>query len=148
MAIRATTIACSRFVPDEPMPGLTGSHGAAKDRVMTQTASQPTPSATGDAEALVTSLARAARLAQRQLAAMSSAARAAALRLAADRLEVDTPAILAANAQDLAVGEANGLAKAMLDRLALDEARLAGIAAAVRAWPRPGASTAPSWRSP
>lgn len=133
MAIRATTIACSRFVPDEPMPGLTGSHGAAKDRVMTQTASQPTPSATGDAEALVTSLARAARLAQRQLAAMSSAARAAALRLAADRLEVDTPAILAANAHDLAAGEANGLAKAMLDRLALDEARLAGIAAAVRA---------------
>jgi glutamate-5-semialdehyde dehydrogenase len=100
---------------------------------MTQTAPQPAPSATGDAEALVTSLARAARLAQRQLAAMSSAARAAALRLAADRLEAATPAVLAANAQDLAAGEANGLAKAMLDRLALDEARLAGIADAVRA---------------
>ena len=100
---------------------------------MTQTAPQPAPSATGDAEALVTALVRAARLAQRQLAAMSSAARAAALRLAADRLEAATPAVLAANAQDLAAGEANGLAKAMLDRLALDEARLAGIADAVRA---------------
>ena len=100
---------------------------------MTQTAPQPAPSATGDAEALVTSLARAARLAQRQLAVMSSAARAAALRLAADWLEAATPAVLAANAQDLAAGEANGLAKAMLDRLALDEARLAGIADAVRA---------------
>ena len=100
---------------------------------MTQTAPQPAPSATGDAEALVTSLARAARLAQRQLAAMSSAARAAALRLAADRLEAATPAVLAANAQDLAAGEANGLSGALLDRLALDEARLAGIADAVRA---------------
>lgn len=100
---------------------------------MTQTAPQPAPSATGDAEALVTALARASRLAQRQLAAMSSEARAAALRLAADRLEAATPVVLAANAQDLAAGEANGLAKAMLDRLALDEARLAGIADAVRA---------------
>jgi glutamate-5-semialdehyde dehydrogenase len=100
---------------------------------MTQTAPQPASSATGDAEAVVTALARSARLAQRTLAALPSEARAAALRLAADHLEAATPAVLAANAQDLAAGEANGLAKAMLDRLALDEARLAGIAAAVRA---------------
>jgi glutamate-5-semialdehyde dehydrogenase len=87
----------------------------------------------GTAEALVTALARGARRAQRALAAMTSAARGDALRRAADRLEAATPAILEANAEDLAAGAARGLSKAMLDRLALDEARLAGIAAAVRA---------------
>ena len=86
-----------------------------------------------DPVALVTSLAEAARLAQRQLSAMPSAGRAAALHRAADALRAATPAILAANAEDLAAGEANGLTKAMLDRLALDENRLAGIAYAVAA---------------
>ena len=86
-----------------------------------------------DPMALVTSLAKAARLAQRQLAAMPSAARAAALHRAANALRAATPAVLAANAEDLAAGEANGLTKAMLDRLALDETRLAGIADAVAA---------------
>jgi glutamate-5-semialdehyde dehydrogenase len=86
-----------------------------------------------DPVALVTSLAEAARLAQRQLAAMPSAARAAALHRAAEAMRGATPAILAANAKDLAAGEANGLTKAMLDRLALDETRLAGIADAAAA---------------
>ncbi len=99
------------------------------------TALSPTfaPGESADPAALVAGLAQAARLAQRQLAAMPSAARAAALHLAAQALRDATPAVLAANAQDLAAGEANGLAKAMLDRLALDEARLAGIADAVAA---------------
>ncbi len=85
------------------------------------------------ASELVTALARAARIAQRQLAAMPSAARAAALHLAAQRLRDAAPAILAANRRDLAAGEARGLAPAMLDRLALDESRLSAIAAAVAA---------------
>ena len=97
---------------------------------MTATASD---TAAADAQALVTALAKAARLAQRQLAAMPSEARAAALRLAADALRAATPAVLAANAEDLAAGRARGLSGAMLDRLALDEARLAGIADAVAA---------------
>ena len=100
---------------------------------MTEPARQPLPPETTDSAALVEGLARAARVAQRQLAAMPSAARATALHAAADVLVAATPAILAANAQDLAAGEARGLAKAMLDRLALDAARLAGIADAVRA---------------
>ncbi len=86
-----------------------------------------------DPTALVTALAQAARRAQRQLAGMPSAARAAALHLAADALRAATPAVLEANAKDLAAGAANGLSKAMLDRLALDETRLAGIADAVAA---------------
>jgi glutamate-5-semialdehyde dehydrogenase len=86
-----------------------------------------------DPAALVAGLARAARKAQRGLAAMPSAARAAALHRAADALRAATPAVLQANAKDIAAGEANGLSGAMLDRLRLDEARLAGIADAVAA---------------
>ncbi len=95
--------------------------------------SSPAPLSPADPAALVTQLARAARLAQRQLAAMPSTVRAAALHRAADALRAATPGVLAANAQDLAAGEANGLSPAMLDRLALNEARLAGIADAVAA---------------
>jgi glutamate-5-semialdehyde dehydrogenase len=100
---------------------------------MTETAIQPIPAETCDAARLVTVLAQEARRAQRVLAAMPSEARAAALHLAADALRKAAPAILAANAKDLAAGAASGLSKAMLDRLALDEARLAGIADAVAA---------------
>jgi len=92
------------------------------------------PSATAaDPAALVTGLARAARLARRALAAMPGAARAAALHRAAEALRAATPAVLAANARDVAAGQANGLSPAMLDRLALDEGRLAAIADAVAA---------------
>jgi glutamate-5-semialdehyde dehydrogenase len=86
-----------------------------------------------DPVALVHDLAHAARLAQRQLAALSSEARAAALRLAAQALRDAAPEVIAANAQDLAAGEAGGLSQAMLDRLALDAGRIAGIADAVAA---------------
>ena len=84
-----------------------------------------------DPAALVTRLATDARAAQRALAAMPSDARAAALRLAAGALRKAAPQVLAANAEDLAAGRARGLSAAMLDRLMLDEARLAGIADAV-----------------
>jgi glutamate-5-semialdehyde dehydrogenase len=100
---------------------------------MTSASAIPSPADSPSADALVDAMAHAARRAQRQLAAMPSAARAAALHLAAQALRDATPAILAANAQDLAAGRANGLAPAMLDRLALDEKRLAGIADAVAA---------------
>jgi glutamate-5-semialdehyde dehydrogenase len=100
---------------------------------MTEPAIQPIPAEATDAAALVTTLAQAARGAQRVLAAMPSEARAAALHRAAAALRKAAPAVLAANAIDLAAGAASGLSKAMLDRLALDEARLAGIADAVSA---------------
>ncbi|MCW1429310.1 glutamate-5-semialdehyde dehydrogenase [Novosphingobium sp. JCM 18896] len=82
-------------------------------------------------EALVARMAAAGRAAQRQLALLSDADKAAALRAAAAALREDEPGILAANARDIAAGEANGLTKAMLDRLKLDAGRLAGIAQAV-----------------
>ena len=82
-------------------------------------------------EALVERLAIAGRAAQRALARMDTPAKAAALRAAAAALRADADAILAANARDMAAGEANGLTGAMLDRLKLDPARLSGIADAV-----------------
>ena len=82
-------------------------------------------------EELVARLARLGRAAQRVLARMSDAAKAAALRAAAQALRDNQADVLAANAQDLAAGEARGLSGAMLDRLRLDPARLAGIADAL-----------------
>lgn len=91
----------------------------------------PASDAQESATDLVHRLARDARAAQGVLARMPSAARARALELAAESLRAASAEILAANARDLVAGEAAGLSGAMLDRLRLDELRLAGIAAAV-----------------
>jgi glutamate-5-semialdehyde dehydrogenase len=86
---------------------------------------------TETADQLIARLALAGRAAQRDLARLDGAAKAAALHAAAAALRAAEAEILAANARDLAAGEANGLTKAMLDRLKLDPARLAGIVGAV-----------------
>ena len=86
-----------------------------------------------DTTALIAEMARAARIAARTLSAAPTEAKAAALRSAAHSLRASRDAILAANAEDMAAGEANGLSGAMLDRLRLDEGRLESIAAAVEA---------------
>ena len=86
-----------------------------------------------DCVTLVEELALAGRAAQRQLARLSSAEKAEALKAAAAELRSARAAILSANRQDLAAGEANGLAPALLDRLRLDEGRLEAIAGAVEA---------------
>jgi glutamate-5-semialdehyde dehydrogenase len=94
-------------------------------------AAQPLAAHAESAEALVTRLATAGRAAQAELARLGDAGKARALRAAAAVLRADAGAILAANARDLEAGRANGLSAAMLDRLALDPARLEAIAAAV-----------------
>ena len=66
------------------------------------------------------------------VAAMSTGAKNALLDAMAAALEADAGAILAANARDLEAAAAKGTGSAMLDRLKLDEKRLAGIAAALR----------------
>jgi glutamate-5-semialdehyde dehydrogenase len=96
----------------------------------TQTLS-PTAETGESVTQLIERLARAGRIAQATLARMPAPAKEAALKLAAAALRRAGPAILAANAQDIASGEANGLSSALLDRLRLDERRLEGIAAAV-----------------
>src|SRR3954463_2722615 len=80
----------------------------------------------------VTDISLAAREAPRRLAGMGSGAKDAALGRVADALEARTPEILEANARDLDAGRESGLSPALMDRLALDAGRIAGIAAAVR----------------
>jgi len=77
-------------------------------------------------------LASDAREASRALAAASTARKNDALARAADALESEAPAILAANAKDLAAARKAELAEAMLDRLALDGARVAKMAEGLR----------------
>lgn len=101
---------------------------------MSNTANTIDPAAKAlDPTALVAKLAGAGRIAQRQLARMSDGDKAAALCSAAACLREASADILAANAKDVAAGEARGLSAALLDRLALDEARLEGIASAIEA---------------
>jgi glutamate-5-semialdehyde dehydrogenase len=95
-----------------------------------QTPLAPDP-ATLSPEALVAQLAHDGRAAQRVLARLSDGQKAEALRAAATALRAAQADILTANAQDIAAGEAKGLTAALLDRLRLDEGRLAGIAEAL-----------------
>lgn len=74
----------------------------------------------------------ACREASRAIAALDSTAKAALLGAMAGQLLADEAAILAANAQDLDNARAAGIGNAMLDRLMLNPARLAGIADALR----------------
>lgn len=55
-----------------------------------------------------------------------------ALALVADRLVEQSPRIMAANRQDLDAARQNGIAEPMIDRLMLDQTRIASMAAAVR----------------
>ncbi|MBD8872981.1 glutamate-5-semialdehyde dehydrogenase [Rhodanobacter sp. DHB23] len=66
------------------------------------------------------------------IAALDSAAKVALLRDMAVALEARCADVLAANAQDMAQAAAKGVQGAMLDRLRLDETRVAGIANALR----------------
>src|SRR5690606_10087430 len=72
------------------------------------------------------------RAAAARLATLEGAARGALIAAMAQAVHDDADAILAANAGDVAAARGAGSAGAMLDRLALDAARLAGIVAALR----------------
>jgi glutamate-5-semialdehyde dehydrogenase len=84
-------------------------------------------------ETLVDGIAQKARAAARQLARADDAAKAEALHLAAAKLREMNADILAANAKDMAAGRERGLSDAMLDRLMLDDGRIAAIADALDA---------------
>ena len=74
----------------------------------------------------------AAKAASYKLALLSSREKNRVLEKIADYLEGQSQQILLANEQDLAEARANGLSDAMLDRLALNPARLKSIADDVR----------------
>ncbi len=73
-----------------------------------------------------------ARKAARKLALASAEEKVAILEHMAGAVEAATPEILAANSRDMETGRKNGLADAMLDRLALDEKRIAAMARGLR----------------
>jgi glutamate-5-semialdehyde dehydrogenase len=81
----------------------------------------------------VTDLCLEAQRASRVLATLGASVKDAALHAIADALEARTEEILEANARDLEAGREQGLSAALLDRLALDPARIAAIAAGARA---------------
>ncbi|QRE77646.1 glutamate-5-semialdehyde dehydrogenase [Methylobacterium aquaticum] len=84
-----------------------------------------------DVDALMREIGRRARAASRRMALVPGPVKDAALREAAACLRDASAAILAANAADLDEGRAKGLTVASLDRLALDAARIEGIAQAL-----------------
>ena len=85
-----------------------------------------------DIQTHVESVCRAAKEASRSFGSTSTAKKNALLCAMAEQLTADCAAILEANAADLEAAAENGVPKTMLDRLKLDEKRLAGICAALR----------------
>jgi glutamate-5-semialdehyde dehydrogenase len=77
---------------------------------------------------LMQTMGAASRVAARALALASTESKNAALRAAAQALRTSTPAILAANAKDLAAAGEAGRPAAFVDRLMLHEARITAIA--------------------
>jgi glutamate-5-semialdehyde dehydrogenase len=93
----------------------------------------------------------AARDAALQLTTASTDAKNAALTGAAEALRRNQNKILSENAKDMTFGEDKGLSKAMLDRLALDEDRIEGMAKGlddIAALPDPVGVVTDAWERP
>ena len=86
-----------------------------------------------DIDGLMRDMGARARAAAAELAFAPAEVKRAALEAAAEAVEADADAILGANARDLVHGRDKGLTAAMMDRLALDRARVAAIAGGLRA---------------
>ena len=89
------------------------------------------PLSEADVQAAVHAIADRSRHAARRMAGANRAWKDRALHAVGDALKANTQAILAANARDVAAGKANGTSTALLDRLTLTEARIAGLVAAL-----------------
>ena len=94
---------------------------------------------------------RRAKEAARLLAGLGTGQKNAALLAMARALEEEQAEILAANARDMAAGEAKGLSRALLDRLLLNEKRIRDMAAGLRelaALPDPVGEVTSMWTRP
>ena len=81
---------------------------------------------------IVMEQARRAKAAARRLATVGTETKNAALRAMAEAVVACQEAILEANAADVAAGRERGLSEALLDRLALNEKRIAAMAEGLR----------------
>src|SRR5246500_1432515 len=80
----------------------------------------------------MTVLAKQAKAASRELAKLTTAEKNACLLAMADALEQSAAQIKSANGKDMDDGAKSGLSSAMLDRLKLDDKRIAGMANGLR----------------
>jgi len=100
---------------------------------------------------LMSAIGERARQAASVLAFAATDAKNQALLAAADAILAETPAILAANAEDIAAAKKRGISSAFLDRLTLTQARLAGVAQGLRdiaALPDPVGTVMAEWQRP
>ncbi|ETW13066.1 gamma-glutamyl phosphate reductase [Roseivivax marinus] len=86
-----------------------------------------------DIPALMQDIGRRAKAAAAELAFAPSEVKRQALEAAADALWRDRATVIAANAEDVKLAHEKDLTPAMIDRLTLDEARIEGICASLRA---------------
>ena len=103
------------------------------------------------AETLIARMGAEARAAAAELAFAPAARKQAALEAAAEALWRGRDALLAANAEDMAAARRKDLTPAMLDRLKLDEDRIAGMVAGLRsiaAQPDPVGEVIAEWDRP
>ncbi|MBL9113979.1 MAG: glutamate-5-semialdehyde dehydrogenase [Verrucomicrobiaceae bacterium] len=85
-----------------------------------------------DIQSAILDMGKKARAASYELATLSAEQKNNILRAMAEGIMAAETEILEANAKDIAAGEANGLSRAMLDRLLLNSKRLQAISTAVR----------------
>ncbi|MEO7319416.1 MAG: glutamate-5-semialdehyde dehydrogenase [Chthoniobacteraceae bacterium] len=100
---------------------------------------------------LILEYGRRARAAARVLAGLDAAAKDAGLLAMANEILAASGEILAANARDVEKGAANGLSKPMLERLTLNDKKLAAMAQGIRdvaALPDPVGETIRDWTRP
>jgi glutamate-5-semialdehyde dehydrogenase len=81
----------------------------------------------------IAEICRRARVGGRRLAALSALERTALLREVADALERRAPEVIEANRRDMEAARAAEVAPSLLDRLGLDEDRIADMAGGIRA---------------
>jgi glutamate-5-semialdehyde dehydrogenase len=104
-----------------------------------------------DLHNVMSAIGQRARGAAATLAFASTDAKNLALTAAADAILAERETILAANVEDMAAAKERGITPAFLDRLALTEARIAGIANGLRdiaALPDPVGTVMASWTRP
>lgn len=88
----------------------------------TKTATELSPERQAERDDVLTKARKAKAVSQHTM--LSTQQKNDLLQDSADALEANVPAILAANEKDLEAGRENGFNDSLLDRLALDEARI------------------------
>ena len=106
---------------------------------------------TDDVAATMAALGQRARAAASVLAHVAADKKSAALRAAAGAIDIRRADILAANVLDIEAAKQGGMSAAFLDRLALNDARLDGIVAALQTvadLPDPVGTVIANWQRP